>query len=108
MHFEKGSNRQTIITMQFLGRNYPKVIYGMAIFEFGMHLTKTKKKEGLNCIFATITKFEGAKCKITITMMISGSSYPKNIYGMPLDELEVQNRFEFEIKFKFGLKRKEK
>ena len=107
LHFNKGSNGQTIITMQFLGRNYPKVIYGMGIFEFGKHLTKTKKKEGLNCIFATITKFEGAKCKITITMMISGSSYPKNIYGMPLDELEVQIKFEFEFKFKFELNKKE-
>ena len=78
--------------MQNLGINYPKVIYGMAIFEFGKHFDKTKEKEGLNCIFATIIIFEGAKCKITITMMISGSSYPKNIYGMLQKELEVQKQ----------------
>ena len=47
MHFENGSNGQTIITMQFLGRSYPKNIYGMAIFEFGSHLTGTKKWRGL-------------------------------------------------------------
>ena len=35
LHFEKGSNGKTIITMQILGRNYPKIIYGMAIFEIG-------------------------------------------------------------------------
>src|SRR3954467_5331025 len=47
MHFEKGSNGQTIITMQFLGRNYPKNIYGMAIFEFGKLLTKQRFEGGL-------------------------------------------------------------
>src|ERR1041384_7199833 len=78
MHFEKGSNGQTIITMQLLGRNYPKIVYGMAILEFGQKLTKTKEMKGLNCIFTPITKFERAKYKNTITMMISSSSYPKN------------------------------
>ena len=83
LHFKKGSNGQTIITMQFPGRNYPKNIYGMAIFEFGQNLIKTKEKEGLNCKFTTPQLLEGAKCKINHTMLISGSSYPKNIYGMP-------------------------
>ena len=83
MHFEIGSNGQTIITMQLLGRNYPKNIYGMAIFEFGQNLIKTKEKEGLNCKITTPQLLEGAKCKIDLTMLISGSNYPKNIYGMP-------------------------
>src|SRR3954469_25021471 len=41
-------------------------------------------------------------------MMISGSSYPKNIYGMSQNDLEVQNKFEFEFKFKFELNKKRK
>ena len=43
-----------------------------------------------------------------LTIEISESNYPKNIYGMPQNDLEVQNRFEFEFKFKFELNRKEK
>ena len=33
MHFEKGSDEQIIITMQFLVQNYPNFIYGMGNFE---------------------------------------------------------------------------
>ena len=51
---------------------------------------------------------EGAKCEINLTMLISSSSYPKNIYDMPLVEVGVQIQFEFECKFKFELKQKRK
>jgi len=37
-HFGKSSDDQIIITMQILGQNYPKFIYGMAHFEFGLNL----------------------------------------------------------------------
>ena len=40
--------------------------------------------------------------------MIGGSSYPKNIYGMPQFECKSKNRFEFKIKFKFEFKQKRK
>ena len=40
--------------------------------------------------------------------MISSSSYPKNIYNMPLVEKELKIQFEFEFKFKFELKQKRK
>ena len=102
LHFEKGSNGQTIITMQFLGRNYPKVIYGMAIFEFGSIWQKQGKEQGLICKIATLQKSEGQKCKKDLTMMISSSSYPKNIYGMPLFAKGVENPIEFEFKFKLN------
>ena len=75
--------------MLILGKNYPKVIYDTAIYEFGKHLAKKQIKEGPISIFAITPIFEGAKYKITITMMISGSSYPKNIYGMPQLEIQV-------------------
>ena len=50
----------------------------------------------------------GRKCKINLTIMISSSSYPKNIYNMPLVEKGVEIQFEFEFKFKFELKQKRK
>src|ERR1041385_928559 len=65
-------------------------------------------KGGFICKVATLQKFRGAKCKKDLTVMISSSSYPKNIYGMPLDEIGVQIKFEFEFKFKFELKQKKK
>ena len=37
---EKGSDEQIIITMQNLAQNYPKIIYGMGHFEFGLNLAK--------------------------------------------------------------------
>ena len=43
MHFERGSNGQTIITMQFLGGNYPKSIYGMGNFEIEQTWQNSKK-----------------------------------------------------------------
>src|ERR1041384_6226730 len=46
-HFEKGSDEQIIITMQFLAQNYPKSIYGMGRFEFGPNLRKTEINRGL-------------------------------------------------------------
>jgi hypothetical protein len=51
---------------------------------------------------------EGAKCKINLTILISSSSYPKNIYNMSLDEIGVETKFGFETKFKFGLKSERK
>ena len=39
-HLEKGFDEEIIITMQILGENYPKFIYGMAHFEFGLNLQK--------------------------------------------------------------------
>ena len=39
-------------------------------------------------------------------MLVSSSSYPKLIYGMPLNAKDVQIRFEFEFKFKFEFKQK--
>ena len=86
MHFEKGSNGKSTITMQFLGRNYPKIIYGMAIFEFGKTLTKTKEMEGLIAKWPHSNYLEGQNAKRDLTIMISGSSYPKNIYGMAIFE----------------------
>jgi hypothetical protein len=37
---EKGSDEQIIITMQNLAQNYPKFIYGMGHFEFGLNLAE--------------------------------------------------------------------
>jgi hypothetical protein len=36
----KGSDDHIIITMQNLGQSYPKFVYGMAYFEFGLDLQK--------------------------------------------------------------------
>ena len=41
--FEKGSNGQAIITMQFFGGKYPKSIYGMGILEFFNTLEKIQR-----------------------------------------------------------------
>ena len=51
---------------------------------------------------------EGAKRKINLTMLISSSSYPKNIYNMPLVEVGVEIQIKFEFKFKLELKQKKK
>ena len=49
---------------------------------------------------------EGAKCKIDLTIKISSSSYPKNIYNMPLVEKELKIQFKFELKFNLEFKQK--
>src|SRR4051812_3506339 len=62
---EKGSNGQTIITMQLLVENYPSFIYGMAKFEFEQFLIKVQKinRGYLQNDHTSICK--GAKCKNT-------------------------------------------
>src|SRR4051812_5483102 len=42
--------------------------------------------------------------KLHLTMMISGSEHPKNIYNMSLFEIGIEKEFNFEFKFKFELK----
>src|SRR3954470_887846 len=42
LNFEKGSNEQVIITMQFIEKNYPKTIYGMGNFK-KIKLTKFRE-----------------------------------------------------------------
>ena len=51
---------------------------------------------------------EGPNAKMHLTMVISSSSYPKFIYGMPLFAKMAKLRFEFEFKFKFELNQKRK
>src|SRR3954462_9995227 len=46
-YLEKGSDEEIIITMQILGGNYPKSIYGMAHFEFGLNFEKKEFEQGL-------------------------------------------------------------
>ena len=65
-------------------------------------MAKTGFGEGFICKVATLQKLRGATCKKDLTMMISSSSYPKIIYGMPLDEVGVKIQFEFEFKFKLN------
>ena len=43
------------ITTLILGKNYPKVIYGIAIFEFCKALAKSKEMKGL---FANLPPFQ--------------------------------------------------
>src|SRR3954469_5296021 len=58
-HFEKGSDEQIIITMQFLAQNYPKSIYGMSNFEFGPNLRKTGIYRGAFAKLAKLQLIEG-------------------------------------------------
>ena len=87
LHFGKSSDGKTNITTLILGENYPTVIYGIAIFEFWEALAKIKRNGGPSWKFTITPNLEGSKCKMNITMMISGSSYPKIIYGMPQIEI---------------------
>ena len=57
---------------------------------------------------ATLQFLKGPNAKLDLTMLVSSSSYPKFIYGMPLIAKDVQNIFELEFKFKFELKQKRK
>ena len=45
---------------------------------------------------------KGPNAKMDLTMLVSSSSYPKIIYGMPLVEKELKIQFEFEFKFKLN------
>src|SRR3954466_4275238 len=57
----------------------------------------------------TILQFiKRPNAKIYLTMMISGSKYPKNIYDMSLFGFGVEKQFKFEFKFKFELEQKKK
>ena len=89
LHFEKGSNGKTSLTMLTLGKKIPQTHIWYAIFQFGIALGKNKRNEGSICIITTTAKVEGATCKMIITIVISGSSYPKTIYGMPQIEIQV-------------------
>ena len=51
---------------------------------------------------------EGSNAKMHITIVLSSSSYPKNIYGMPCLKNMEKIQFEFEFKFKLNLNRKRK
>ena len=83
MHFEIGSNVQTTITMQLLGRNYTKIIYGMAIFEFGTHLTKTKEMEGLFAKLPYSNYLEGQSAKSPSPWWSVSQDTPKTYMGCP-------------------------
>ena len=45
-------------------------------------------------------KIEGPNAILDLTMLISGPKHPKNIYGMSLFEVGIENQFKFEFKFK--------
>src|SRR3954468_21887605 len=62
--FEKGSNGQTIITMQFLVKNYPSFIYGMGNFEIEQLDKKIKEITGAELQIDHTPKFRGVKCQI--------------------------------------------
>ena len=51
---------------------------------------------------------EGPNAKLNLTMLISGSKHPKNIYNMSKIEVGVEIQFKFEFKFKLKLKQKRK
>ena len=78
-HFEKGSDAQIIITMQFLVQKYPNSIYGMGIFGIWANLRKTGIYRGHFVKLAKLKLIKGPNTKIHPTMLISRSSYPKRI-----------------------------
>src|SRR3954468_19712716 len=90
--------------MQILAQKYPKSIYGMGHFEFGLNLRKQDLTRGLIAKLTKLHLIKGSNAKIIITTGISSSNYPKIIYGEPLFEKLVKFRFEFEFKFEFELK----
>ena len=51
---------------------------------------------------------EGPIAKMHVTTVLSSSSYPKSIYGMPCLKNMEKIQFEFEFKFKLNLNRKRK
>ena len=66
-----------------------------ATFEFWEALCKNKRNEGPICKFTTTPNLEGAKCKMDITIVISGPNYPKFIYwitclGQRAFEIQIQ------------------
>src|SRR4051812_22344675 len=82
-HLEKGSDEEIIITMQILGGNYPKSIYGMAHFESGLNFEKKEFEQGLVAILTNTRLMKWSKAIENITTEFSSSFYPKNIYGVP-------------------------
>src|SRR3954469_17651651 len=59
-YFEKGSDEQIIITIQFLAQNYPKPIYGMSNFELGTNFEKTEVYRGLSAKLAPHASEKGS------------------------------------------------
>ena len=78
------------------------------ILNLGKVDKKQRNEKGLICKMATLQFLKGPNAKMDLTMLISSSSYPKIIYGMPLIEIGVKIHFKFEFKFKLELNRKEK
>ena len=57
---------------------------------------------------AKLQFIEGSIAKMQLTIMISSSSYPNFIYGMPLFAKMAKFRFEFEFKVKFEFETEKK
>ena len=51
---------------------------------------------------------EGSNAKMDLTMLISGSKHPKNIYNMSLIEKELKFQIKFEFKFNLEIKQQKK
>ena len=56
----------------------------------------------MNCKMTILQNLEGPNANLDLIMLISSSSYPKIIYGMPLFAKELKIQFEFEFKFKLN------
>ena len=67
---------------------------------FLTHLKKFKELTGAELKNDHAPKIEGPNANLDLTMLISGSKHPKNIYGMSLFEVGVEIQFKFEFKFK--------
>ena len=63
--WKKGSNDQRIITMQLLVKNYPRIIYGIAMFGFGQNLDKAKERKGVKLQNYHTSIFRGGKVQNT-------------------------------------------
>ena len=102
MHLEKAQMIKSSSPCNSLWKTTQETYMAWPFWKLGKTWSKQKKGRGLTCKITIPQFLEGEKCKINLTIMISSSSYPKNIYNMPLVEKGVEIQFEFEIKFKLN------
>ena len=99
--------------MPILGRNYPKLIYGNAIFKFGNYLAKTKEMRGLFAYLPPSQILRGQNAKSSSPLCSVGQATPRSymgshVWGRGHLKFKFRLNFEFEKEMKKKTKGKEK
>ena len=93
MHLEKAQKIKSLPPCNSLWKTTQVSYMAWPILSLGKFDKNQGKEQGLICKMATLQFIKGPNTKLDLTMLISSSSYPKIIYGMPL----IAKRFKSDL-----------